>query len=92
LHGVPLEVAKATYIPGSSLADWRKRALMFSKEKHPDDCEIEGRTIPQREALAQAIAIMTAAQSAVAKARDGKRFPRDELIWVLSSTGRSWHR
>jgi hypothetical protein len=23
---------------------------------------------------------------------DGRRFPRDELVWVLSSTGRSWHR
>jgi hypothetical protein len=23
---------------------------------------------------------------------DGRRFRRDELVWVLSSTGRSWHR
>jgi hypothetical protein len=23
---------------------------------------------------------------------DGKRFRRDELIWVLSSGGRTWHR
>jgi hypothetical protein len=23
---------------------------------------------------------------------DGRRFHRDELTWVLSSTGRSWHR
>jgi hypothetical protein len=23
---------------------------------------------------------------------DGQRFPRDELVWCLSSTGKSWHR
>jgi hypothetical protein len=37
-----LEIAHATYVPGSSLADWRQRALRFLKEKHTHACEIKG--------------------------------------------------
>jgi hypothetical protein len=35
IDGMTIEIAKATYVPGSSLADWRKRALNLEKGEAP---------------------------------------------------------